>query len=522
MKARDDERATIAARLGRELGTLGVRQPAPIVLAYPSPYRVGMSSLGFQTLYRLLHEEGLGCHRAFLPDAWEPMALPWPQPRRAILSYEDERPISDYRMIGISVAYELEISGVIRLLEGSGIPLLAADRGPRDPIIIAGGPLTNSNPSVLLPFVDLLIVGEAEDLLPAAVRTILDTPGRAAAIDAVAGTLPHTIRGELEPGHFEALPSMANAPERYLPARSAIVTPETELSDMFLIEPERGCSRRCTFCVMRGATTGGMRLLDLETPLSLIPDHAKKVGLVGAAVTDHPQLEQLVARIVERGKGIGISSLRADRLTPSLLSNLAAGGYRTITVASDGISERMRKVLDRKISEQDLLRAAQLISAAGFHRMKVYEMIGAPGERDEDVDELIRFALELSKIVRLTLTFSTFTAKRNTPLDGQPFLGIKPAEDRLKKIRAGLKGKVELRPQPPKWAWVEYVLAQRGPEVGRAAIEAVHAGASFRDWVRAFDRLSPTSERPLVFGDEWLAARRQGKAAERPRLPVVP
>ncbi len=516
---RGGEQALIQRRLAREIGTLGLGRPAPIVLAYPSPYRVGMSSLGFQTLYRLLNEAGIGCHRAFLPDEWERMALPWPQPKRAILSYEAQQPISSYPIIGLSVAYELEISGVIRLLEGAGIPLLAAERGPRDPIIIGGGPLTNSNPSVILPFVDLLIAGEAEALLPEAVTRILDAGGRAAAIEAAAA-LPHTIRGELEPGHVEEVPTMANAPDAQLPARSAIVTPDTELSDMFLIEPERGCSRRCTFCVMRGATTGGMRLLDLETPLALIPEHAKKVGLVGAAVTDHPQLEQLVARIVERGKGVGISSLRADRLTPSILANLAAGGYRTITVASDGISERMRLALDRKISEQDLLCAAQRIADARFHRMKVYEMMGAPGETDEDADELVRFALELAKIVRLTLTFSTFVAKRNTPLDGQPFLGIKPAEARLARIKQGLRGKVELRPQPPKWAWVEYELAQRGPEVGHAAIEAVHAGARYADWVRALAKLEP-HQRALRFGDEWLVARRRGKAAERPRLPVL-
>jgi radical SAM superfamily enzyme YgiQ (UPF0313 family) len=478
-----------------------------------------MSSLGFQTLYRLLNETGPSCHRAFLPDSWEPITLSWPQPRRPILAYESERPISDYRVVGISVAYELEIAGVIRLLEGAGIPLLAADRGPRDPIIVGGGPLTNSNPSALLPFVDLLIAGEAEAVLPEALARILDHSDRRAGIDAAA-ELEHVGRGELERGVFEPLPTQARAPEATLPARSAIVTPDTELADMFLIEPERGCSRRCTFCVMRGATTGGMRLLDLETPLSLIPEHAKKVGLVGAAVTDHPQLEQLVARIVERGKGLGISSLRADRLTPSLLRNLAAGGYRTITVASDGISQRMREALDRKIDEQDLLRAAELIAAHGFHRMKVYEMIGAPGEREDDVDELIRFALELAKIVRLTLTFSTFVAKRNTPLDGRPFLGIAEAERRLAKIRAGLAGKVEMRPQPPKWAWVEYVLAQRGGEVGHAAIEAVHAGGGFRAWEQAFARM-PERERPLQFGDEWLVARRRGKAAERPRLPVL-
>ncbi|PRQ07339.1 B12-binding domain-containing radical SAM protein [Enhygromyxa salina] len=515
-----NERALIQRRRAREIGTLGLGRPAPIVLAYPSPYHVGMSSLGFQTLYRALNEDGPGCHRAFLPDRWERMSLAWPQPRRPILSYETEQPLSSYRIIGLSVAYELEISGVIRLLEGAGIPLLAADRGPRDPIIIGGGPLTNSNPSVLLPFVDLLIAGEAEALLPEAVARIEQSRDRQAAIDAVA-ELPHTIRGEVEPGHFEPLPSMANAPAKLLPARSAIVSPDTELSEMFLIEPERGCSRRCTFCVMRGATTGGMRLLDIETPLALIPDHAKKVGLVGAAVTDHPQLEQLVARIVERGKGIGISSLRADRLTPSLLRGLADGGYRTITVASDGISERMRLALDRKVTEAELLRAAKLISAGGFHRMKVYQMMGAPGETDDDADELIRFSLELAKIVRLTLTFSTFVAKRNTPLDGSPFFGVKPAQARLDRIRQGLKGKVELRPQPPKWAWIEYLLAQGGPEVGHAAIEAVHAGASYRDWARALESLAPT-ERAPCYGDEWLVARRTGKAAERPRLPVLP
>jgi radical SAM superfamily enzyme YgiQ (UPF0313 family) len=516
---RSSEHARIQRRRARELGTLGLDRAAPIVLAYPSPYHVGMSSLGFQTLYRQLNEDGPGCHRAFLPDSWERMSLPWPQPKRPILSYEAEQPISSYPIIGLSVAYELELSGMIRLLEGAGIPLLAARRSPRDPIVIGGGPLTNSNPSALLPFVDLLIVGEAEGLLPEAVARILDIRDRGPAIDAVA-ELPHTIRGEIEPGYFEPLPSMANAPKQLLPARSAIVSPDTELSEMFLIEPERGCSRRCTFCVMRGATTGGMRLLDLEVPLSLIPEHAPKVGLVGAAVTDHPQLEELVARIVERGKGIGISSLRADRLTPTLLANLAAGGYRTITVASDGISERMRLALDRKVSEAELLRAAKLIAAAGFHRMKVYEMMGAPGETDEDAEELVRFALELAKIVRLTLTFSTFVAKRNTPLDKQPFIGVKPAQARLDRIRRALKGKVELRPQPPKWAWIEYLIAQGGPEVGHAAIEAVHAGARYRDWARALEALPP-SEREPCYGDEWLVARRTGKAAERPRLPVV-
>jgi radical SAM superfamily enzyme YgiQ (UPF0313 family) len=517
-----DDRALLRARRERELGTLGVGRPSEVALAYPSPYRAGMSSLGFQTLYRLLHEHGFGAHRAFLPDVWEPMALPWPQPRRPIVTYEAERPLSSYRVVGVSVAYELELAGLIRLFEGSGIPVLAADRREHDPIVVGGGPLTFSNPSSVLPFVDLLITGEGEELLPQAVERLLSHRRRADAI-AAAAALPHTIAGEVEPGLWHPIPEPARAGKQHVPAYSAIVTPDTELADMFLIEPERGCSRQCAFCVMRITPGGGMRLVEVDHVLKLIPEHARKVGLVGAAVTDHPDLETLVAALVESGRSVSISSLRADRLTPAFLRDMQRSGHRTITVASDGISERMRELLDRKIKEEHLLRAAKLVHEHGFHRLKVYEMIGVPGETDADVDELIRFARELQSIGRLALTFSTFVAKRNTPLDGQPFFGVKEAEERLRRIRSGLQGKVEIRPQSPRWAHIEYLLAQRGPDAGHAALKAVRAGARYADWVRAFAETEPV-ERPLRFGDEAALARRKGKAAERPRkfpLPVL-
>lgn len=508
-----ESRALIEARLSHEEGTLGQGRAAPICMVYPSPYRVGMSSLGFQTLYRQLNEHGPGAHRAFLPDAWEPAALPWPQPRVPVLSYEARRPISAYPVLALSVAYELELAGVIRLFDGTGIPALASERRARDPVIVAGGPLTNSNPSALLPFVDLMIAGEGEELLPQVLELLLTAQSREAGIEA-ASALPHTIKGELAPGSFEPLPGMATVAKEHLPAYSAITTPNTELADMFLVEPERGCSRRCTFCVMRGATTGGMRIIDIERTLARVPEHAKRVGLVGAAVTDHPRLAELLARIVDGGRGVGISSLRADRLTPELLVQLARGGYRQITVASDGISERMRSALHRKVHADDLRRAATLVAEhGGFRGLKLYQMIGAPQEQEEDVDELIEFARELSSIARLTLTFSTFVAKRNTPLDGQPFLGVKAADARLRKIRRGLGGAVELRPQSPRWAHVEYLLAQRGPEGGHAALAAVRAGGRYRDWIRAFEA-QPESERALVYGDEARRAARKGKAAQ--------
>ncbi len=517
---RDRARLLIDQRLAAEHGTLGLRQPAPVCMVYPSPYRVGMSALGFQTLYRILNEDGPGAHRAFLPDAWEPASLQWPQPKEPVLSYEQQRPVSDYRVLAMSVAYELEITGVIRLLEGAGIPLYAKDRGPRDPILIAGGPVTTTNPSVLLPFVDILMFGEGEEQLPLAIDRILASRTRSTAIEEVAA-MPHTIRGELEPGHFEAFPEQAKVDKSQLPAFSAITTPNTELADMFLVEPERGCSRQCTFCVMRGPSTGGMRLLDMETPLGLIPETAKRVGLVGAAVTDHPKLEELIDRVVATGRGVGVSSLRADRLTPDLVANLARGGYRQITVASDGISQRLRDDLQRRIKGESILRAADLVRNDPVVRgLKVYQMIGVPTETEADVDELIAFNTELSKRVRLTLTFSTFVAKRNTPLDGKAFVGVKEAEARLRKIRKGLAGRAQIRPQSPRWAHVEYLLAQRGAESGEASVQAVHAGGSYRAWIKAFERAEPLP-RPLVYGDEALIARRKARAEQRAALHVL-
>lgn len=492
-------------------------------MVYPSPYRVGMSALGMQTLYRILNETGPGAHRAFLPDAWEPASLPWPAPKESVLSYEQQRPVSDYRILAMSVSYELEVTGVIRLLEGAGIPLYAKDRGPRDPILIAGGPITTTNPSVLLPFVDILMFGEGEEQLPIAVDKILAERQRSTAIEAVA-SMPHAMRGELEPGHFEDFPTQAKVDKSILPAYSAITTPNTELADMFLVEPERGCSRQCTFCVMRGPSTGGMRLLPMETPLGLVPESAKRVGLVGAAVTDHPKLEELVARVVESGRGVGVSSLRADRLTPALVRNLALGGYKQITVASDGISQRLRNELNRRIKGESILRAADLVRDEPRVRgLKVYNMIGVPTETEDDVDELIAFNLELVAKVKLTLTFSTFVAKRNTPLDGLPFVGVKQAEARLKKIQKALRGKVTIRPQSPRWAHIEYLLAQRGAESGKAAVEAVYGGGGYRAWIKAFERAEPLP-RPIVYGDEALKARRKARADERAaraRLRVV-
>jgi radical SAM superfamily enzyme YgiQ (UPF0313 family) len=230
-----------------------------------------------------------------------------------------------------------------------------------------------------------------------------------------------------------------------------------------------------------------MRALPPERVLSLIPDHARKVGFVGAAVTDHPRIVSLLRSVVDSGRQVGVSSLRADRLTQDLVNALRDGGSQALTVASDGSSQRMRDLVDRKHSEEQIIRAANFSRVAGLERLKVYNMVGLPLEEDADIDELVRFSTELSKIIPIALGVAPFVAKRNTPMDGSPFAGIKVIEQRLERLRKGLRGTAEVRPTSARWAWVEYMLAQCGPEAGLAAMDAWRNGGSFSAWKRAFE-----------------------------------
>jgi radical SAM superfamily enzyme YgiQ (UPF0313 family) len=475
-------RAIRERHLEDEVGTLHKQAPLGVALCYPSPYHVGMSSLGFQTIYRELHAlPGVTAERAFRPEDLAGAR----QRREGLATYESARPVGDFPIVAFSLAYELEIAGVVDCLDLAGIPALAADRAgrpDRHPLVIVGGPLTFSNPVPAGPFADVILMGEAEELIATLTRAVLDERDRPSLLAALA-----RLPGFYVPSiHGERSPPIAAAPDDRLPARSQIRTPHTELAGMFLVEPERGCHRGCTYCVMRRSTNGGMRLVEPARVLALVPPDARRVGLVGAAVTDHPGLKTILRGLVDQGREVGISSLRADRLDEELVGLLKQGGYRTLTTASDGASERLRRTIDRKTGERHLLRAAELCRQAGLTALKVYMMLGLPGESLEDIDELARFSLELAAVApRLTLGIAPFVAKRNTPLDRQPFEAIETLEGRLGRLRSLVKGRVTLRPTPPKWAWVEYRLAQGGFAAGRAAAAAARAGGRFGDWRRA-------------------------------------
>lgn len=491
----EDPRKVTRARLRDEQGGIAHTGSFRVALGYPSPYAAGMSSLGYQAIYRetAIHH-GVRVERTFLPDDPEAHRIT----RTPLLTMESEAPVGGHDLVAFSVAYELEIAGLLECLDLAGLPVLAADRGPRHPIVLAGGPLTFSNPLPLAPFADAVLLGEAEEVVHAALDAVMGAAGREAALDALEKVPSCWIPAR----HGERLPPIAAADDDRLPASSVFLTPHAELSSMALVETERGCSRGCTYCVMRRSTNGGMRLASVPAILARIPAEARKVGLVGAAVSDHPQIVEIISTLADQGRGVSLSSLRPDRLDDAFVGALAKGGARSLTTAADGASERLRILLKRGGKTLHLERAAELARAHGLSRMKLYCMVGVPTETDDDIDELAALVTSLSRRCKVSLGVAPFVSKKNTPLDGLPFAGIDVVEARLERLRAKLRGRAEVRPVSPRWAWVEWVLAQGGRDEGLAVHAAWRAGGKFSHYRDAFRALPARARTRLPMAAE--------------------
>ncbi len=470
--------ASAAELLQDEVGTIRKDAPLRVILVYPSPYRVAMSSLGYQTLYRLINDlPGACCERAVLerPTAAGPL-----------LSLESGRRLGDASVLGLSVATESEVGLAARALEISGIPPLETDRrrglaDGRYPLVVAGGPLTYADGSPLLTIADVVLAGEAEDSLTDLVALTAENLSIDELLDRCA-ELPGAAvaaRGARQVDGF-ALAELSR-----LPAVGVITTPRAEFGDMFLVEPARGCPRRCSFCVMEPR---GFRTASAADVLDSIPASAHRVGLVGAALGHHRELADIVETLVDDGRQVSLSSLRADRLDAELLELLVRGGLRNLAVAADGASERLRELVRKKVTADDLIRATTLAAEAGLRAVKLYAMIGLPTETDEDVRELTDLAARMSEHLPVSIAVSPFVPKARTSLAGAPFTPVPILRKRLNTLRAMIRGRVELRATSARAAWIEHAVASGGFEAGFAAIDAVRDGGSWSAWQAAVKR----------------------------------
>src|SRR6266446_2047454 len=387
-------------------------------LVYPNTYAVGMSNLGFQTIYRHLNAlPDVVCERVFLPDPEDIGELE--RTEAVPISLESFRPLTDFHMVGFSVTYEGDYVNVLRLLALARIPLRPEDRRPHDPLVLMGGVCAFSNPEPVAPFMDVIVVGEGEELvaeLIAAYREGYDD--RARFLDALA-----QLEGVYVPSRYEVVYapdgtvgevlSLGAAPAIVTKRRlrnvnafetvDAVKTPHAEYGHMALLEVGKGCGRGCRFC-LEGQVYRPVRHRSVEALRETIGKLAKestRVGLVGACVSDYPWIGDLMDVVEEAGLELSISSLRADSLSDKLVASLARGGHRTLTVAPEAGTERLRGVARKVISDEQLYTACDLVRRYGIPNLKCYFMIGQPTETREDVGAIVDLAGRLLDRLRV-------------------------------------------------------------------------------------------------------------------------
>lgn len=438
-----------------------------------------MSSLGFQTVYRILNDlPGVACERAVLES---------PRGSERLRTIESGGLVGEATVLGFSVATEEEVASAARALVVSGIPPLESERRGfrhRYPLIIAGGPLTYADGSPLCAIADVVLGGEAEDTLTEVIGLIGQRPSdtHEMLLEKIA-----EIKGAAVPAltGVEMTNDVVVADERWLPSFSAVETPRSEFGSMFLVEAARGCPRRCAFCVMGGRK---FRPVAPKDVLRCVPHNALRVGLVGTALTDHPQIKEIVTQLLEAGRRVSLSSLRADRLDDELLSLLVRSEVRTLTIAADGASERLRSDVRKKVTASDLMRAAILGADAGIRAIKLYAMVGLPTETEDDIEELAKLSLEMSRILPVSLSVSPFVPKAGTPLAEAPFAPLRLIRRHLAYLRELVRSRVELRASSVRGAWIENAVARGGFRAGLAAVDVARDGLSFAAWKAAIER----------------------------------
>jgi radical SAM superfamily enzyme YgiQ (UPF0313 family) len=406
--------------LSREVGY--IRKPhggrLRVALAFPNTYFVGMSNLGFQTVYRLFNElEDVVCERVCLPPKQElQAALASGQPLRTI---ESDTPVRDFDVVAFSVSFEWDYTNVLAMLRLAGIPLRSEARTRHDPLVVIGGAVTFVNPEPLAPFADVIAAGEGEVLIPALMNALRSGAARGDILRQLAAERGFYIpafydveyTGDGTIAAFVPKPGTGAPPvvkkaavkstERLDPPATRIFTPDTEFGSRFLIEVVRGCANLCRFC-WAGYNYLPVRAFPADRILDLAREaraHANRAGLVSIALCDHPEIERILSGLLDMGYSISPASLRLDDLTDTIVSMLHRSGERSITIAPETGSDRLRRVINKTVTNAEILEKADLIFRNGMENLKLYYMIGLPTETDEDLGSIRDLTAQLHDVM---------------------------------------------------------------------------------------------------------------------------
>jgi len=483
-----------------EIGTIrkAWRGRIRFALVYPNRYHLGMSNLGFQSVYRLLNNyDHVVCERAFLPDA----DLKGQSPLRTL---ESRRRLTDFDIIAFSLSFENDYPHILAILDTIGLPARSEHRADQDPLLLAGGVASFINPEPIAAFFDCFLIGEAEVMLPRFIEVFERGSSKRETLLTIARDVPGAYvpafyrvgyQGDGTIAAFEPLEEVPSSIRRtYLndlgqtATCSAILTPDTAFDRTYLIEVGRGCPHGCRFC-----SAGFIYRPPRFRPISDLADsidqgicRTDRIGLVGAAVSDLPAIGELCEEYRHEDIRISFSSLRADGLSPELLSALRQSKAKTATIAPDAGSERMRKVINKGISEAAILAAADALVANGIPNLKLYFMIGLPTETIDDVESIVRLCKKIKhgflkasrsrkRIGEITVSLNSFVPKPFTPFQWVAMDEVGTLKKKIQRVKHALKKvpNIRIHSDIPRWAYLQ-ALFSRGDRKVADILQLAH------------------------------------------------
>lgn len=493
----EDRRSRLLAA-ERATETFGRPGRHRVALGFPNSYEIGMSNLGFQWVYRLLNrEEELSCERFFFDEA----ELSGRGPR----TLESGTPLAAFPLVAFSISWEMDYAHFLRILPAARIPLERRERDEGDPIVLVGGDCARINPLPLTPWVDAFAMGDGERLVPGIAEVLRAELPRREALERLARLkglyVPevHGDRAEAADGGKVVVDQLraADGPGRE-PPHTTVLTPHTELSDKLLIEVARGCSEMCRFCwaayamapQVRVPASSILAVAERNRPLT------SRVGLIATAVADHPEILPILHGLSGLGFHIALSSIKIDAISEELLDVLARQGEKSLAIAPEAGNERLRRAINKKVTDAMLREKVRLVARAGFTNLKLYLQVGLPGETEEDVDDLVRLVDDLRLVMleegrrrgrlgTLVPSVNAFIPKPHTPFENEVLDDPDELARKMRKLDAAFRKmpNVTFRGMPVTeaiWeAWLAKMGLESGPILARAA-----SGAPVRTLVR--------------------------------------